>query len=229
MRDILKVHKGKGQAGKDAKSGVLGRVMHHVTRYEVQGQQSLHAHILLWVHPDDVDRVSSEIVACAPAKYVGRAGATNEHDPNCPTGRECWEPPAGDPHALALFEHVMTKQCHVCTPVNGPGCRKTGPCRYAFPWKPHPSSTPVVDTATRRYVYYRPSWAHRNISPYHPTVALLWGAHINLQRVTSSDWSFYVLKYAMKVSSGHASAPMRSGPSPWPAAVMPWAVMLADM
>ena len=34
--------------------------------------------------------------------------------------------------------------------------------------------------------------------PYHPTVLLLWNAHMNLQRITNSAWSFYLLKYAMK-------------------------------
>ncbi|PNH12316.1 ATP-dependent DNA helicase PIF1 [Tetrabaena socialis] len=67
-----------------------------------------------------------------------------------------------------------------------------------FPFAPHPTAKPTLDSRGQKYVYYRPSWAHRNVSPYHPTIALLWGAHINLQRVTSSNWSFYLLKYALK-------------------------------
>lgn len=58
---------------------------------------------------------------------------------------------------------------------------------------------------SNRYIYYRPSWAHRNVVPYHPIVAILWGAHMNIQRINSAAWSFYVLKYAMKVGSGNTA------------------------
>jgi len=30
---------------------------------------TLHAHILLWVHPDDVDKLSQEITASLPVPY----------------------------------------------------------------------------------------------------------------------------------------------------------------
>lgn len=34
--------------------------------------------------------------------------------------------------------------------------------------------------------------------PYHPAVLLAWGAHVNVQVVTDTAWSFYLLKYAAK-------------------------------
>ncbi len=34
--------------------------------------------------------------------------------------------------------------------------------------------------------------------PYYCTTLILWGAHMNIQRITSSYWSYYLLKYAMK-------------------------------
>ena len=37
---------------------------------------------------------------------------------------------------------------------------------------------------------------HRNVSLYHPGVLLLLGAHMNLQQITQSAWSFYVLTAA---------------------------------
>jgi hypothetical protein len=37
------------------------------------------------------------------------------------------------------------------------------------------------------------------VVPYHPAVLLAWGAHMNIQCVTESSWSFYVLKYAAKM------------------------------
>ncbi len=167
MANIIRGGKGAGQ-----RAGPLGRVLHWVVRYEAQDRGSLHAHIILWVHPDDKARVASEIVACIPAVYRG-----NGSDPTCPTSAEYWEVPA-DPNAAALFAHVLTKQMHVCRPN---GCCTAGACKYGFPTRPHTAAAPALDPATLRYQYYRPSWAHRNVSPYHPTVALLWGAHINLQ------------------------------------------------
>lgn len=184
MAHIIRGGKGAGQ-----RAGPLGRVQHWVVRYEAQDRGSLHAHIILWVHPDDKARVASEIVACVPAVYRG-----DSSDPTCPTSAEYWEVPT-EPNAAALFTHVLTKQMHVCRPN---GCCAAGPCKYGFPTRPQTAAAPALDPATLRYQYYRPSWAHRNVSPYHPTVALLWGAHINLQVINSSNWSFYLLKYAMK-------------------------------
>ncbi len=34
--------------------------------------------------------------------------------------------------------------------------------------------------------------------PYHCTTLILWGAHMNIQQITSSYWSYYLLKYVMK-------------------------------
>eukprot|EP00898_Chlorokybus_atmophyticus_P005720 jgi/Chlat1/6149/Chrsp41S05722 len=36
------------------------------------------------------------------------------------------------------------------------------------------------------------------VIPCHPAIALLWGAHVNLQRICNEAWSYYVLKYAIK-------------------------------
>ena len=43
--------------------------------------------------------------------------------------------------------------------------------------------------------------------PYHPVVAYLWGAHTNIQVVTNAAWSFYMLKYALKVRPPSAALP----------------------
>ncbi|KAG2496073.1 hypothetical protein HYH03_005992 [Edaphochlamys debaryana] len=189
MDKVLRV--GRGDSSARAASP-LGRILHHVTRYEVQNRQSLHAHILLWIHPNDVERVSAEIIACVPAAYHGDVS-----NKTCPITEDIWDEPEDEPQRK-LFRHVMSKQMHRCSPAKQPGCCKSGTYQYGFPWKPYNSPTPTVDPTCRRYVYFRPSWAHRNVSPYHPTVALLWGAHMNIQRITSTDWSFYVLEYALK-------------------------------
>lgn len=45
-----------------------------------------------------------------------------------------------------------------------------------------------------RYIYPRHNEADGNIVPYHPACLLCWGAHMNIQAVTDTAWSFYVLK-----------------------------------
>lgn len=37
--------------------------------------------------------------------------------------------------------------------------------------------------------------------PYHPMVLMTWCAHMNIQRVTAAAWSFYLLKYTLKVGA----------------------------
>jgi len=48
---------------------MFGKIRQHVTRFEVQARGSLHAHIMLWVDPKDIDRVADEITATVPAEY----------------------------------------------------------------------------------------------------------------------------------------------------------------
>ena len=79
------------------KHALLGRIQHHVVRYEVQGRGSLHTHCLLWVDPADVSRVSKEIVAAIPAASV---------DGNL-------KPPS-TPLELELAKTVLAKQQHQC-------------------------------------------------------------------------------------------------------------------
>lgn len=167
--------------------GILGRVKNYVIRYEVQDRGSLHAHIVIWLEPADVNTTAAEISACIPATF---------HE-----ATDTFTPPT-DPHELALYNLVIKKQRHTCCP--GQGLGDTHTCRYGFPQPVQPSRTPVFQPSTNRYLYYRPRHAVRNVVPYHPVVLLLWKAHMNLQRITQTAWSFYVLKYAMKAEpAGH--------------------------
>ena len=163
--------------------GILGRVQHHVTRLEVQGRGSLHAHIMLWIHPEDLPWVSQEIHAFVPAHFDSSTRTFVE-----PT----------DPAELMLFKLVARKQMHICTPPGAAGCREAGNCKYHFPAPQQLVHDTVFDAKSKRYLYYRPRHVDRNVVPYHPTILLLWGAHMNLQRVTNAAWSAYLLKYAMK-------------------------------
>eukprot|EP00882_Tetradesmus_deserticola_P001750 GHRQ01001880.1.p1 GENE.GHRQ01001880.1~~GHRQ01001880.1.p1 ORF type:complete len:1314 (+),score=134.67 GHRQ01001880.1:549-3944(+) len=160
--------------------GLLGRVQHHVIRYEVQARGSLHAHIMLWVHPDDIEGVANEIRADIPAKY----DATTQD----------FVPPAADADNI-LFRYVTRKQMHECRPE---GCCTNGPCKYHFPQPVHTNPNTTYAPDKRQYTYFRPRVVDRNVVPYHPTLLLMWGSHMNLQRVTNAAWTAYLLKYALK-------------------------------
>ena len=90
--------------------------------------------------------------------------------------------------------------CNVCVlQVDQPGCRHKGPCKYMFPMDVQLQRQALRSANQRVYHYFRPRYCDRNVVPYHPSIALLWGAHTNMQRITNDAWSYYILKYAMKV------------------------------
>jgi hypothetical protein len=162
---------------------LLGKVLHHVIRYEEQGRSSVHAHVILWIDSSDIDKVTVEICATIPGDFdetIGKFVA--------PT----------DPLQYALFELVINKMQHKC---RADGCLKGGKvCKYGFPvLKEHPDECASFNPGKSRREYFRPRPIDRiNTVPYHPIVLLLWGAHCNVLRITSSSWSYYVLKYAVK-------------------------------
>ena len=164
--------------------GILGLVEHYVIRYEVQGRGSLHAHIMLWIHEDDiVDRVCNEITAHKPG--TTRADGLNE------------APPISDTYARKIHDQVIQKQVHDCGRDLCKGCN--GRCKLGFPYKVQRETEPQFNETTLRYEYYRPRKTDRNVVPYHPLVLLLWGAHMNIQKVTNCTWTFYLLKYVNKM------------------------------
>ena len=115
-----------------------------------QHRGSLHAHILLWLDPEDTDRVASEITATM-CKW---APDDNPADPECP-----YKPDVnltrtnnitemGD--AERLYRLVKRKNTHKCR--NGEhGCRRDNhpQCRYGFPAAPNHKGT-HLDPATQR-------------------------------------------------------------------------------
>jgi hypothetical protein len=163
-------------------SGMLGEVLHYLVRYEVQGRGSLHCHIILWINPNDLVQVSREICAYVPGHW----------DPEAKT----WTPPAGEVER-ELFNIVLKKQMHVCR-EGGCCAHKSNVCSFGFPFPPQPQVDPVFNPGTKKYEYCRLNVEDRNVVPYHPSILLLWNAHMNLQRVTNEAWSFYILKYALK-------------------------------
>lgn len=162
--------------------GLLGRIQHYIIRYEFQNRGSCHAHIILWVYPDDVEQVTNEIVAVVPGEFDHHLQSFRQ-----PT----------DPLEAKLQQFVLQKQIHTCGKQKA--CKVDNkPCKYRFPWAVQNSHKAVFSLEKLRWTYFRPRYEDRNVVPYHPSVLLLWGAHMNLQRVTSDAWSHYLLKYALK-------------------------------
>jgi hypothetical protein len=165
-------------------SGIMGNVTDYCIRYESQMRGSLHAHILIWVHPDDEPRVSKEITGCMP-------GVWRED-------LQKFVPLSADPmhtHLLYLAEKLQSHSC------SKDSCRKDchgHKCYYGFPCSAQSSVEPVMDDVVRKWMYYRPRHEDRNVVPYHPLVLLFWEAHCNVQKVTKEDWSEYLMKYATK-------------------------------
>jgi hypothetical protein len=132
---------------------ILGRILHWFVRYETQSRDAVHAHILLWVHPEDAARVKNEVTAAVPAHFDDEA--------------KQWVMPA-DPLLCRLANQVIRKNMHTCSAET---CSPQGrPCKLGFPLAPHFGDT-CFDEATKKYKYYRPGHAHRNVVSYHPKVS----------------------------------------------------------
>lgn len=162
------------------KNGILGRVKHYLIRYEIQNRGSAHARIMLWLNEEDVEKVCAEIDAHIPYIYD-------------------WEKYPDNSKEKKLHHLVIRKQMHKCTNncniLLEEGKHK---CKYGFPFPIQTSIYPLLDEKTQRWTYYRPTSQYRNIVPYHAGILLLWKAHMNIQRVTNTGLSYYLLKYAMK-------------------------------
>jgi hypothetical protein len=156
--------------------GILGRIGQYVIRYEFQDRGSLHAHILLWIHLADVERVTNEIVAAIPAFWNDSLQA--------------YERPTSPEQAL-MYDIVMHKQQHKC---RSDGFRADGTCKYGFPQKPFHSVAAAVTPSSKIWQYHRPRDADANTVPYHPLLLLLWGAHCHVQR-----------KHSFRAHHSHAS------------------------
>lgn len=157
------------------KGGILRKVLHHVIRYEEQGQGSLHAHIILWVDPKDVDRITNEISATIPAEFDDATGE--------------FKVPL-DPNLCTLFCLVTRKNQHV---YKNDGCLKDRDyCKYGFPFKPYSDVQASFNVSSGRWDYFRLRKVDRNTVTYHPIIMILWGAHCNLLRITTTCWSYHI-------------------------------------
>ncbi|WPT15174.1 ATP-dependent DNA helicase PIF6, partial [Picochlorum sp. SENEW3] len=158
----------------------LGEITKYTCRYEMQGRQAVHAHILLWSTPESVARYSNQIQRDILLDE-GPDGTLQRPDP------------ATNPGKYKLHQIICRKQIHNC---NGK-CLRRGGCKLHFPHGIHLGDI-ELDELNNSYDYYCPNYESRNVVEYDPLLLMSWNGHMNLKRVTHSQLSFYVCKYTMK-------------------------------
>lgn len=118
---------------------------------QVQGRGSLHAHIILWLHDDDVAAVAKEITCMVPGEPMPSGstctcsaatdGNTCHHRSQDGT---LFKPNACD-YLDLLLGQVLEKQHHWCRDVGKPGCCQRGSAARTSP-TPCASSTALLLT-----------------------------------------------------------------------------------
>ena len=161
---------------------ILGKVNQEVVRWEVQGRGSLHTHVLLWIDGNDVESVAAQISAAMPAEWDA--------------SKQEWIEPE-DSNQKKLFHLVKDKMMHTCRRTSCRQKHEDGICQLGFP-RPIQKQKGCTLNAKGIWEYWRPREQDRYIVPYHPALLLLWGAHVNILRVSNAQFSHYLLKYAMK-------------------------------
>jgi hypothetical protein len=160
----------------------LGKVKEYVIHYELQHHGFIHVHIILWVQEEDLMKITNEIVVVILVtidETIAKFVVPNDSLQN------------------KLFKMVLRKQLHEC---QSQSIRKNrnGTSRFGFPFASHVEPNSFFNKETNKWEYYKPRYEDQNVVSYHPTLLLLWGVHFNVLHITSSYWSFYLLKYAMK-------------------------------
>ncbi len=114
----------------------------------------------------------------------------------------CAEVPRGsDGNTMAdsLSSYVKHLQIHKCRPDR---CNKTthgkhlDKCKYGFPYPLQDEDG--MNKAGNRYLPKRRCPKDTNVVPYNPDLLLLWGAHMNIQKVAGAGWEMYLAKYVAK-------------------------------
>ncbi len=138
---------------------IVGTVKHHVCQYEVQHRGSLHAHIILWLDPADVDCVAAETSAYVllPGMQLLQLSCRLKSELN------------------TLFQYVTKKQMHFCREQH---CLENSPT-CSFPHRRTDHLSIQLPSANG----HRPQHCDRKVVPYYPVVLLLWGAHMNPLRI----------------------------------------------
>ena len=155
------------------KNGPLGEVIDFWDRKEFQSRGAIHNHMVVWCKEGTV----SDNVVCA-------------------------EMPRGDdkePMVAVLRSYVERLQLHRCRKdkcIKVSSASKSNKCKYGFPYPMQEEEG--LNKAGNRFLPRQTHKEDSNVVPYNPEILLLWGAHMNIQKVTASGWEMYLAKYVAK-------------------------------
>jgi len=142
--------------------GILGKVKEYIIWYELQYHGFVHTCIILWVDTIDLERITNEIITFVPTIF---------DDPNAKFILP------NDSLQCKSFHMVLRKRLHQCQPW----CIQKGwnrNCKFEFLFLSHIEQNSVFNKTKNKWDYYRPRHEDQNVAPYHPTLLLLWGAHL---------------------------------------------------
>ena len=155
------------------KKGPLGVVNDWWYRLEYQGRGAMHIHLVVWC---DRSTIPHNVISA--------------------------EMPRGDPgHPMTYTcrKYVSRFQIHEHVPrrcFRGAAGKSLKKCKYGFDFNMQKDEE--LDDTGIRYLYKRSMAEDTKIVPYNMNILLLWGAHINVQKVTAGGWELYLAKYVSK-------------------------------
>lgn len=140
---------------------------------EFQSRGAIHNHMVVWCKEGTVP----ENVVCA----------------EIPRGAE------ENPTVNSMKSFVRRLQIHKCRKskcfVDSRG-KPLSKCKYGFPYPVQEEEK--MNKAGNRFLPRRRCYEDTLVVPYNQEILYLWGAHMNIQKVTESGWEMYLAKYVAK-------------------------------
>ena len=156
--------------------GPLGLVTDSIVKKEYQRRGAIHWHMLIWVEPGTAPphAVMAEMPRAADTSDMRAA------------------------YLRKLVENMLQhKTCYPSRCFKGSHGKVLSKCKYGFPFEvPHESV--CLDEDGVRYLYVRRHDEDKNVVPYNPEIAILWGAAHNVQIVSKHGFEMYLAKYISK-------------------------------
>lgn len=144
---------------RSSEGGPLGVVTDCIIKKEYQRRGAIHWHMLIWVEPGTAPShaVMAEMPCAADTSDVRAA------------------------YLRKLVENMLQhKTCYPSRYFKGSHGKVLSKCKYGFPFEV-PHETVRLDEDGVRYLYVRRHDEDKNIVPYNPEIAILWGAAHNVQ------------------------------------------------
>ena len=161
---------------RSSEGGPLGVVTDSIVKKEYQRRGAVHWHMLIWVEPGTAPphAVMAEMPRAADTSDV-RAAYLRKLVSN-------------------MLQH---KTCYPSRCFKGSHGKVLSKCKYGFPFEV-PHETVCLDEDGVRYLYVRRHNEDKNVVPYNPEIAILWGAAHNVQIVSKHGFEMYLAKYISK-------------------------------